>query len=69
MKKFLPLSGIAVLLLVPLAVAQTAPDLQRGLVPYGAYEGGNLDNVSMTTGNLNVRIPLISYPQRGGKLA
>jgi RHS repeat-associated protein len=44
------------------------PTLERGLKPYGTFEGGAIDSVSVTNGNLNLHIPLISYPQRGGKL-
>src|SRR5262249_40541972 len=35
----------------------------------GSYEGGNIDAVSMVNLKPSVRIPLISYPQRGGKLS
>ena len=43
-------------------------DVAAGLQPYQSYHGGDLDQVSLSNGNLHVRIPLISYPQRGGKL-
>jgi hypothetical protein len=48
--------------------AQTDPGLETGLKPFGVYEGGNIDFVSTTTGKLHLHIPLLSYPQRGGKL-
>ena len=44
------------------------PTLERGMKPYGSFEGGSVDSVSMTNGDLNLHIPLVSYPQRGGKL-
>ncbi len=44
------------------------PTLERGLKPYGAFEGGAIDSISMTNGSLNLHIPMVSYPQRGGKL-
>ena len=44
------------------------PTLERGMKPYGTFEGGSIDSVSMTNGDLNLRIPLVSYPQRGDKL-
>jgi RHS repeat-associated protein len=48
-------------------VAQTFDaDLEQGLKPYGAYHGGDIDAVNMANGNLTVRIPLYSSPQRGG---
>ncbi len=49
-------------------IAQDEPGLEQGLKPFGTYEGNDIDSVSMTSGNLNVHIPLLSYPQRGGKL-
>src|SRR5215510_11173972 len=45
--------------------AQTNPNLEIGLKPYGSFEGGSIDNVSITNGNLILHIPLLSYPQRG----
>ena len=54
----------------PSALAQIAvdPTLERGMKPYGSFEGGAIDSISMTNGNLNLHLPLASYPQRGGKL-
>src|SRR5437899_9046105 len=54
--------GIAVL-------AQDQPNTENGMKAFGSYHGGNLDSVSLTSGNLNLRIPLISYPQRGSDLS
>ena len=58
------------LLFGQLARAQLAvdPTLERGMKPYGTFEGGSIDSISTTNGNLNLHIPLVSYPQRGGKL-
>jgi YD repeat-containing protein len=50
------------------ALPQTNPNLENGIKPYGSYNGGQFDQVSLTNGNLHVRIPIISYQQRG-KLA
>ena len=47
------------------ATAQSNPNLETGLKPNGSYEGGNIDSISLTTGNLTLHIPLFSYPQRG----
>ncbi len=33
-----------------------------------SYQGADIDSVNLATGNLSLHIPLISYPQRGGKL-
>lgn len=50
------------------ACGQQDPNLERGLKPYGSYEGGNIDAISMTNGNLTIFLPFWSYPQRGSKL-
>ncbi len=48
--------------------AQSDPSLAQGLIPYLSYQGGNIDNINLTNGALNITIPLIGYPQRGGAL-
>ena len=60
----------ALLLSHPLrrADAQDVSGLEQGIKPYGSYDGGNLDSVNLANGSLSLHIPLISYPQRGGKL-
>ena len=50
------------------AIAQVSPDVDQGLKPFGAFEHGNIDSVNLVNGNVVVHIPVISYPQRGGKL-
>jgi RHS repeat-associated protein len=50
------------------AFAQVAPDVQQGLIPFASFQHGDIDSVNLATGNLTVHIPLVSYPQRGGKL-
>jgi hypothetical protein len=45
--------------------AQSNPNLEIGLRPYGSYGGGKIDSVALANGNLSMRIPLFSYPQRG----
>jgi RHS repeat-associated protein len=50
------------------APAQTPPDLEQGLKPFGSYHGGALDTVSLTNGNLFFQADLFTYSQRGGEL-
>jgi RHS repeat-associated protein len=50
------------------ASAQDDPNFEIGLKPYGSYNEGNIDTVNIGNGALSVNIPLMSYPQRGGKL-
>lgn len=52
----------------PAALAQTTPDLEEGMKPYGDFHGGDIDQISLSSGKLALNIPLISYPQRGGKV-
>src|SRR5713226_1297486 len=52
------------LAIVPQAVAQEA-NLEMGYKPYNAFHSGDIDTVNTISGNLSVRIPLVSYPQRG----
>ncbi len=41
---------------------------EQGLKPYGSFHGGDIDSISLANTKLNLHIPLVSYPQRGGKL-
>ncbi|HET6933105.1 MAG TPA: RHS repeat-associated core domain-containing protein [Candidatus Acidoferrum sp.] len=50
-------------------LAQVPPDVEQGLKPFGSYQHGNIDSVSLTNGNVMLHIPLVSYPQRGSKLS
>jgi hypothetical protein len=47
------------------ALAQQDPNLEIGLKPYGSFHGGEIDTISLSTGNLSLQAPLLSYPQRG----
>jgi hypothetical protein len=61
---------ISVLIAFPIRVqAQDNPDVATGLIPYQSLHGGDIGLVNLTNGNVFVSIPLVSYPQRGGKLA
>jgi RHS repeat-associated protein len=63
------LLAIWTLLISVAAQAQAnSPDIASGLGAYQSFHGGDIDNVNLQNGNLVVRIPLISYPQRGSKL-
>lgn len=56
------------LAVAPAARAQGDPTTEQGLKPYGSYQAGDIDNVSLTSGKLYVRIPLWTAPQRGTEL-
>ncbi|HVB34772.1 MAG TPA: hypothetical protein VNJ52_10430, partial [Patescibacteria group bacterium] len=62
-------AAILLALTAPAARAQADPNLETGLKPYGSYSGGKIDTIALMNGSLAVDIPLISYPQKGGKLA
>ncbi len=52
------------------ASAQTAARPERGTRPAGTYSASDIDNISLTSGNVNVSIPLASLPpMAGGKLS
>src|ERR1700694_1176094 len=50
------------------AYAQVQPNIDSGVHAFGSYHGGYVETVSLSNGNVLFRIPLVSYPQRGGKL-
>ena len=39
-----------------------------GIDPSSSYQSGEIDSVDLSSGNVNVHIPLIGFPQRGSKL-
>ena len=53
---------------IPRLSAQSDQALEAGLRTFDNYEGSNIDVVSTVTGKLHVHIPLLSYPQLGGRL-
>src|SRR6185437_15133575 len=44
------------------------PNLEVGYTLFGSFHGSDIDQVNLNNGKLEMRIPLLSYPQRGGKL-
>jgi hypothetical protein len=67
-RRLLWLSAI-ILLSILSAFPQTSPDLDQGMKPYGSYHGGDLDNISMSNGNVFFHADLLAYSQRGGELS
>jgi hypothetical protein len=49
-------------------VTSITPDIEEGMKPHGSFQGGDIDQVSLSSGKLELNIPLVSYPQRGGRL-
>ena len=65
----LSLTCISLLVASPIQVqAPYDPVLDMGVVPFRSYNGGDLDSVNLATGAVSLHIPLVSFPQRGGKL-
>lgn len=60
--------GCCLLAFTDSGLTQVDVNVDQGLRPYGSFMGGNLDSISLTNGNLMLHIPLVSYPQRGGRL-
>ena len=61
-------ASMIIISLAPSATAQQDQAFETGLNPYRSYQSGNIDSINLLNRSLNVDIPLISYPQRGGKL-
>jgi RHS repeat-associated protein len=47
------------------SAAQATGDIAQGFTPYQSFHGGDIDSVNLSNGNVILRIPLLSYPQRG----
>ena len=62
-------ASFMIISLAPSTFAQQDQDFETGLNPYQTYQAGNIDSINLLNHGLNVDIPLISYPQRGGKLS
>jgi hypothetical protein len=65
------LSGLVVLLFLFSFKAQCqapGPEIQQGMTPYASFQDGEIDSVNLGSGNVVIHTPLVSYPQRGGKL-
>ena len=50
------------------SAAQTTPNLEVGYTLFGSFHGSEMDSVNLNNRKLELHIPLLSYPQRGGKL-
>jgi hypothetical protein len=48
------------LVTVPFSNAQDLAGLEQGIKPYGSYEGGDIDSISLVNGSLTLHVPLIS---------
>src|SRR5579871_6541331 len=62
------LTGLVLMVIARPIQAQDDPNFETGLKAYGSFHGGDIDHVDLANGSLNLEIPLMSYPQRGGKL-
>ena len=49
-------------------LSQITANAAQGASPYAVYNVGDIDNVNILNGNVFVKIPLLSYPQRGKDL-
>lgn len=57
--------GTLILLTGLAASAQDLPDVAQGFQPYASYHGGDIDSVNLMNGALTIKIPVLSYPQKG----
>src|SRR6516225_7316707 len=59
---------IASVLVAAFAAAQQGHNAQQGYTLFGSFQGGDIDSVNLSNGNLVLQGPLWRVPQRGGKL-
>jgi len=50
---------------IPAGLAQSTPDFNNNLPPFGAFHGSDFDIVTLSNGNLHISIPILNVPQRG----
>jgi hypothetical protein len=49
------------------AQSQSNPNLESGTRDWGSYHGDAIGVVNLVHGGVDFKIPLVSYPQRGGQ--
>jgi hypothetical protein len=59
---------IGLLIGAPVKSQKVFDGSQQGLPPFGSFHGSSFDNVSLQNGNLHIEIPILSVPQRNGKV-
>lgn len=62
------LSLILVFIADTASFSQTTSDVAIGLSPYAQYAPSGIDNVNPLNGNLYLKLPVVGFPQRGGRL-
>ena len=50
------------------ALAQLSASPQSGITPFTPYQHSDIDSVNLSSGNVNLHIPIVSFPQAGGNL-
>ena len=60
------LAVILLAILMAQAAAQTASRPDRGVRPVGSYSVSDIENISLTNGNVNLSIPLAGLPPMAG---
>jgi RHS repeat-associated protein len=56
---------LMILILLVVAAPLAAQNFQEGIIPFESYDTQQFDSVSLSSGNVGLDIPLISYPQKG----
>src|SRR6266849_3717268 len=68
--RFLPVAiGMTVLMYCLPTNGQQLYDGNQNLPPFGSFHGSDFDIVSLQNGNLHIRIPILTVPQRGKDLS
>jgi RHS repeat-associated protein len=68
MNRFIILFSLWALCAANVSAQASSSDLQGGMTPYGTFQNGDVDSISLGSGNVSVHIPLVLFPQRGGKI-
>jgi len=45
-------------------LAQSNPNLENGIRPFGSYDVNSIDSVNLATGGLSLNLPILRYPER-----
>ena len=63
--RFIEIAALVVVCVTGAKGQSMAPVAGLGIAQFGAYSGSNVDTVNLMNGNLVLRIPLYSVPQKG----
>lgn len=66
MKTRIVVIGLMLTLGFSLMFGQTNLNIEQGIHAFGSYDATSVGSVDLANGNVNIDLPLFSYPERGG---